>query len=165
MAKMLFCFKTQELKYQNLTCLKTKMWYSVKEMYTNNEAQSTCLKDGLWLWMGKPEYFPVPLEWYWHQPLCVFFAVSGHRVHVDLPGRPPARPPPHCLVDIPDSVSSLMSWASLWTAGPSATWSPAPHCCPPSTSCACVCVYIYCVCVSGCEHQYAHMFSTWEAPH
>lgn len=59
-----------------------------------------------------------------------------------------------------------MSWASLWTAGPSATWSPAPHCCPhPHPASLCVYILRVCVCVSGCEHQYTHMFSTWEAPH
>lgn len=81
----LICFlKTQISK---LVLFKNNNVDSMKKMYTNNDTQEfahkTCLKHGLWLCYA----------WVILTPTIVcFFAVSGHRVHVDLPGRLPVRP-------------------------------------------------------------------------
>lgn len=81
-------------------------------------------------------------------------SVSGRRVHVDL-FLVPGSPPPRCLADIPDSVSSL---CLRLLSGQLGLTQHDPRSAALLLSASSVCIYSMCVCVCGCEISiYAHI--------
>lgn len=95
--------------------------------------------------MVKPEYFSVTLEWYWHQPLCVFLRPQVTECTWISPVACPPAPSLPCRHSRQRLLAHVLGFSvDSWAFS---NMIPCSALLPPSTSCISVCIYTACVCM------------------